>query len=476
MLATVDVMNLEASALLRPGMHIHLVGIAGVGMSAIGRVLLGRGYVVSGSDMNLNALSAELSALGATVFAGHAVEHIVGADLLVISSAVALHNPEVVAARQAGIPVLKRADLFGHLMQNSAGIAVAGTHGKTTTTAMIAQILTEAGLDPTVILGGVLPSMGSNARVGQGQYFVIEADEYDHMFLGLRPTLAVVTNVDHDHPDIYPTPATYQAAFADFVRLLPANGRLFLCVDDPGALALAAAVADQPALVTTYGLGEAAHLRAVDVRSNPSGGNDFVVLLGADTLGVARLRVPGLHNVRNALAAAGVALTAGVDFLTIQTSLAAFGGVGRRFEEVDTAGGVTVVDDYAHHPTEIRATLAAARQRFGARRIWAVWQPHTYSRTAALLNEFQTCFDEADRVLILDVYRSREQATPGLDMAQVAQAMAHPDVQYIGRIPDAASYLLDRLYLDDVIITLSAGDGNAVGQLVLDALKERLNR
>jgi UDP-N-acetylmuramate--alanine ligase len=296
------------------------------------------------------------------------------------------------------------------------------------------------------------------------------------MFLGLRPTVAVITNVDHDHPDIYPTLAAYQAAFADFVRLLPQNGRLFLCADDSGALALADAVNGRLAPVTTYGLGASAALRAVEVRPNPSGGHDFLVLHGADTLGVARLRVPGLHNVRNALAAIGVALTAGLDFLTIQTTLAAFGGVGRRFEEVDTVGGVTVIDDYAHHPTEIRATLAAARQRFGGRRLWAVWQPHTFSRTLALLDEFKQCFDEADRVLILDVYRSREQAQPGLDLEQVAQTMAHPYVRHIGRIPDAASYILDRLYLDDVIITLSAGDGNAVGQLVLDVLKERLNR
>lgn len=469
-------MKQSTPVMLQPGLHIHLVGIAGVGMSAIARVLLGRGYRVSGSDMNLNALSAELASLGATIYGDHAAAHIAGADLLVYSSAVNSLNPEVAAARQSGIPVLKRADLLGELMAGSYGMAVAGTHGKTTTTAMIAQILTEAGLDPTVILGGVLPALGSNAHVGQSRYFLIEADEYDRMFLGLRPEVAVITNVDHDHPDIYPTAAEYQAAFVTFAQLLPPGGRLFVCADDPGALAVTTAARLTDIAVMTYGLGHQAQLRAVDLRSNPLGGHDFVVLEGEHTIGLVRLRVPGLHNVRNALAAIGVALDAGIAFSAIQPVLVAFGGVDRRFEQVDTAAGVTVVDDYAHHPTEVRATLAAARQRFGGRRLWAVWQPHTFSRTLALLDEFKTCFADADRVIILDVYHSREQDTLGLEMGQVAADMPHAYVRHIGRIPDAASYILDRLYPDDVVITLSAGNGNAVGQLILDALKERVNR
>ena len=462
----------ETTFSLQPNMHFHLVGIGGSGISAIARVLLGRGFVVSGSDRQLNEMTAVLQSEGATIYEGHAAAHMVGAEALVISSAVPADNPEVVAAREAGIPVLKRADFLGHLMVGKVGIAVAGSHGKTTTTGMIAQILLTAELDPTIIVGGVLPLLESNGRYGQGQHFVIEADEYDHMFLGLRPTVAIVTSVEHDHPDIFATEDEYVTAFVDFVGLLPEDGRLLACVDDKGVQGLLTNV-DVP--VTTYGLSDKAEYQAVDLRPNQLGGTDFVVVKGKETVGLVRLRVPGEHNVNNALAALLVALREGVAFATIQRALAEFGGIGRRFQVMGEVGGVTVVDDYAHHPTAIRTTLAAARQRYTGRRLWAVWQPHTYSRTKLLFDEFATSFAEADRVIGLDIYASRERDTLGMGTAVVIEAMNHPQAIHIPCREDAATYLLGRVRPDDVIVMFSAGDGNAVGQWVLDGLRKRLH-
>lgn len=469
----------DSTFVLRPGMHLHLVGIGGAGISAIARVLLGRGFVVSGSDVQMNALTAVLQSEGAMVFMGHVAEHIVGAEALVISSAVPESNPEVVAAQQAGLPILKRADLLGHLMADDRGIAVAGSHGKTTTTGMIAQILLDGGLDPTVIVGGVLPALGGNGRFGQGGFFVIEADEYDYMFLGLRPEVAVLTNIEYDHPDIFPTPEQYGAAFAKFVKLLPANGRFIACVDDPGVRDLLAGLTLPDVQTTTFSAAEngrarEAHFQALDLRPNPLGGMDFVVQQDERLVGLARLRVPGVHNVRNALAAIIVGLDAGIDFNNIRQSLAEFGGVGRRFQVQGEVGQVTVIDDYAHHPTEIRVTLAAARQRFPGRRIWAVWQPHTFSRTKLYLQEFAASFAEADRVVALDIYRSRETDTLGMDTAVIIQAMSHPHAIHIPRREDAAAYILDRVLPDDVILTLGAGDGHEVGEWILEGLKKKV--
>ncbi|MCA9972264.1 MAG: UDP-N-acetylmuramate--L-alanine ligase [Anaerolineales bacterium] len=466
---------------LRPGMHFHLVGIGGAGLSAIAWVLLGRGYVVSGSDMQHNPLTADLTAAGATVFQGHAAAHVAGADALIISSAVPAGNPEVAAARAAGVPVLKRADFLGHLMVEDIGIAVAGTHGKTTTTGMVAQILLDGELDPTVIVGGVLPALGSNGRYGSGGYFVIEADEYDHMFLGLRPEVAVITNVEHDHPDIYPTRRSYLEAFRRFARLLPENGRLVACVDDPGVRELLPALRLPGVDVTTYSAAEngarsarPAEFQALDVRPNALGGMDFVVEQEGQLIGLARLRVPGVHNVRNALAAIIVGLDCGVDFSQMQRTLAGFGGVARRFQVLGEVGGVTVIDDYAHHPTEIRVNLKAARQRYPGRRLWAVWQPHTYSRMRLLQDEFAASFGEADRVVALDIYRSRETETLGMDTAAVVRAMRHPHAVHIPGRETAAAYILDRVRPGDVVLTLGAGDGDAVGRWVLDGLRRRV--
>jgi UDP-N-acetylmuramate--alanine ligase len=461
-------------------MHFHLVGIGGAGMSAIAHVLLGRGFVVSGSDQKLNELTAVLQTQGAAIFEGHQAGQIVGADALVISSAVPAGNPEVDAALAAGLPVFKRADLLGHLMEDTIGIAVAGTHGKTTTTGMIAQILLAAGLDPTVVVGGVLPALGSNGRYGEGDYFVVEADEYDYMFLGLRPEVIVITNLEHDHPDIFPTEDDYIAAFRQFAGLLPVDGRLIACADDSGTAQFLETLNLDNVEITTYGVpGEDeakldVDYQALDCRPNQLGGTDFLVEMDEQIIGLARLRVPGRHNVRNALAAIIVGLDLEIDFAVIRQALAEFGGVSRRFQVVGEAGGVTIIDDYAHHPTEIRATLAAARQHYPGRRLWAVWQPHTFSRTKLLLDEFAASFTDADRVVALDIYRSRETDDLGIGTAAVLEKMNHPAAVHIPERTDAAAYILDRVRPYDVIMTLGAGDGDAVGQWVLDGLKGKI--
>jgi UDP-N-acetylmuramate--alanine ligase len=328
-------------------------------------------------------------------------------------------------------------------------------------------------LDPTLILGGALPSLGRNGRAGHGPHFVIEADEYDYMFLGLRPQVAIITNIEHDHPDIFPTAAAYHAAFLAFADLLPPGGRLVVCADDRGAAALGDSLGQSDVAVDTYGLGRG-DWQALDTRVNQLGGVDFIIQHQYQTVGLARLRVPGDHNVRNALAAVAVASNLGVGFDVIRRALADFGGIGRRFQIKGQVGDVTIIDDYAHHPTEIRATLAAARQQYPGRRLWAVWQPHTFSRTKSLLAAFAAAFDDADRVVALDIYRSREKDTLGIDTAVVLRQMTHPQAVHIGPMPDAAAYILDRVQPGDVILTLGAGDGHLVGQWVLDGLQQRM--
>lgn len=461
---------------LAPGSHIHIVGIGGAGMSAIARVLVGRGFRVSGSDKQRNAQTEALAVEGVTLFTGHASDHIIGAEIVVVSSAVPSTNPEWKAAVAQGIPVLKRADLLGALMEGSIGIAVAGSHGKTTTTGMIAHILLECALDPTVIVGGTLPELGGNGRFGQGPHFLVEADEYDYMFLGLRPAVAVITNIEHDHPDLFPTADSYQQAFRRFAELLSPDGLLIICADDPGAVQLAVGIAPGGVRLTAYGLGSPGmelqpEIRALDDRPNHMGGSDFVVEIGGQTVGLARIRLPGIHNVRNALAALIVARELGIDFAQACRALAGFGGVQRRFQLVGEVGGVTVIDDYAHHPTEIRATLAAARQRYPGRRLWAVWQPHTFSRTRLLIDEFAGSFAQADRVVALDIYASREETDPSITTALVVERMNHPNAIHIPDRRAAADYLLERLHPDDVVLTLGAGDGDIIGRWVLEGLQ-----
>jgi UDP-N-acetylmuramate--alanine ligase len=452
-------------------MHIHLVGIGGAGLSAIARVLMNMGYRVSGSDCTASELTAALAAEGATVSINHIASNIDGADLLLVSSAIPPGNPEIVAARAAGVPVLKRVDLLGQLMAGRRGIAVAGSHGKTTTTAMLASVLTAAGLDPSFIVGGVVAELGTNARAGKGDIFLIEADEYDRTFLGLEPEVAVLTVVEHDHPDCYPTLETLQDAFREFIGHLPPDGLLVACADDPGVRSLGQEWESTGGAVRWYGFGADATWRATDFQPNQAGGSDFVVSKSGQTVGLVRLRVPGRHNVLNALATIVVADWLGLPFETVRSTLTDFRGVGRRFEIKGEARGVIVVDDYAHHPTEIRATLSAARERFPGRRIWAVFQPHTYSRTRALMEEFARAFAEADEVIILPVYAARETDDLGVSAQQLVARMAHPRARHIASRHAAADYLVAHLRPGDVLLTMGAGDGYMVGEWVMDALE-----
>jgi UDP-N-acetylmuramate--alanine ligase len=450
-------------------MRVHLVGIGGAGLSAIARVLLEQGVRVSGSDLVVSPVALALARDGAEVFEGHAETNVDGADLLVVSSAVPEDNVEIQAARAAGIPVLRRPAFLGRMMEGKRGIAVAGTHGKTTTTAMIASILLEAGRDPTFIVGGVLAGLETNARAGHGSLFAIEADEYDCTFLSLRPEVAVITNVEHDHPDCYPTFADFRAAFEAFAALVPSGGLLVACWDDPVAREIGQDQAGEKQVVF-YGLDEGATWRAEELRPNFAGGVDFLAVQEGDTRGLLRLRIPGAHNVSNALAALAVAQFLNVPFRVTREALTAFKGVARRFQIKGEADGVVVIDDYAHHPTEIRATLAAARERFPARRIWAVWQPHTYSRTKELLDGFAAAFGKADLVVVLPIYPARETDTLGVSAGDVVDAMNHYDVRAAESMDEALAWLGTEVRPGDAVLTLGAGDGDRVGDWLLEVL------
>ena len=454
--------------------RVHFVGIGGSGMSAIAKVLLESGYAVSGSDQVLSPMAQALADLGAVVHEGHAAENVGEAETVIISSAVPPENVEVEAARQRGIPVLKRADFLGQLMEGRTGVAVAGTHGKTTTTGLIAFMLDRAQLAPTFIVGGVLADYGTNGRAGKGRPFIIEADEYDRMFLGLKPVVIVVTNVELDHPDIYPTLKEMQEAFRAFTQLLPPEGLLVACAEDAFARRLAEERRAAGGPVCLYGFRrEGVDFWADSLQMNGAGGYDFMVVKDGTTLGLARNRLPGEHYVLNSLAALAVADSFGVDFNTARTALADYRGVGRRFEVKGETGGVTVVDDYAHHPTEIRATLAAARRRFAGRPLWVMFQPHTYSRTRALLADFAASYVDADHVVVVDIFRSRETSDGTIGAADIVKKMKHPDARHIPTLEDAAQYLCTNLRAGDVLLTLGAGNGDWVGLKVLEELESR---
>jgi len=345
---------------------------------------------------------------------------------------------------------------------------------------MIATVLLMAGQDPTFIVGGEIAHLETNARAGGGP-FVIEADEYDRTFLGFQPTIAVVTNVEHDHPDCYPTFDEFRAAFEAFVALLPRDGVLIVCSDDPVATELGEQVETLGKRVVRYGLaksagpqGERDYWRAVDVRPNPAGGCDYVALAGGESRGLVRLRVPGVHNAVNSLAVLAVADEMRVPFATAAEALRAFRGMGRRFEIKGVANGVTVVDDYAHHPTEIRATLATARSNYPGRRIWAVWQPHTYSRTKTLMDDFVAAFEGADHVLVTPIYAARETDDLGMSSGKVVARMVHPDARVVAGLEEAVDILETEVQTDDVVLTLGAGDGYLIGERLLKRLRERL--
>jgi len=447
--------------------RIHLIGIGGIGLSAIARVLLARGAIVSGSDMQASSLTDELAKLGAQIFIGQRAENVGAVDVVLATSAARDDNPEIVEARRRGIRIARRYDFFPELTEGKMTIAVAGTHGKTTTTAMIALILTEAGLDPDVIVGGVVPELGSNARAGQGKYFVVEADEYDRAFLGLRPTIAVVTNIEMDHPDKFRDLDDVTRAFHDFIALTPMYGWVVGCGD---AERVTRELQDARARTIRYGLDVENEWVASAMRPNSAGGSDFTLWHREERAGDFRLGIPGKHNVLNALAALAVAHLVGVDLNAAKQTLRHFHGAARRFEVKGEFNGVTIVDDYAHHPTEIRATLSAARQRFAGKNIWAVFQPHTYTRTRALLDEFAHAFAEADHVIVTEIFAAREHDSQGVSGADVVARMTHRDARFIATLDECVTFLNEQLGAGDVLITLGAGDGYRVGERVAERM------
>jgi UDP-N-acetylmuramate--alanine ligase len=459
-------------------MKTHFIGIGGTGLSAIARLLKESGYQVTGSDMNPSPFVDDLRELDIEVFIGHRAEQIGDADFIVRSSAIPDTNAEVVAAREAGIPVYKRADFLGSLMEGKTGIAIAGTHGKTSTTAMLAWTLTELGQDPSFIVGSTINGMGVNAHAGTGETFVIEADEYDRMFLGLKPTIGIITNLEHDHPDIYPTAESFRQAFAEFVHLLPENGSLIACGDDDGAADM---LRDAAVERIAYGFANRYSeisdrwLTAEKIKPNARGGYDCTLTLQPENLRTCELslQVPGKHNLLNALAVMSVIYQLDLSPDDAAHALGRFAGTGRRFDLLGTVNGISIYDDYAHHPTEIRATLAAARARHPQARIWAVWQPHTYSRTRLLFDEFARAFTAADEVIVTEVYRSRE-PQENFSSARVVEAMQHPAAKFIADLDDVSDYLQNNLRKGDVLLVLSAGDANRVSASVLKTLLERI--
>ena len=438
--------------------HAHFVGIGGAGMSGIAEVLAQYDVTVSGCDQAKSETTERLASLGVAVAPGHSPDHLEGVDLVVVSSAIAAVNPEVAAARARGITVVRRAEMLAELMRLKYGVAVAGTHGKTTTTSLTGALLTEAGLDPTVIVGGRLRVSGTGARLGSSDYMVVEADEFDRSFLSLAPILAVVTSIDVDHLDTYRDLDEIRDAFVAFASRVPFFGQVIACADDANVAALLPRLADRRVL--TYGLGEGCDLSAAELETRPSGSRFLLRLRGQGELGRIELPLPGLHNVRNALGAIGVGLALGLPVPVIGRALAGFAGVHRRFERIGTFQGAEVVDDYAHHPTEVAATLAAARQVYPRRAIHAVFQPHLFTRTRDLAQDFGRALLGADHAVVTDVYPSREKPIPGVTgelVAQAARAHGHGRVDSCPDWRDAPALLAD-VTAGDVILTLGAGD------------------
>lgn len=458
-------------------LYIHLIGIGGAGLSAIARVLLDMGIRVSGSDRQVTPVTERLAACGVRIFVGQEEGNLRNMasdelpDVVLISSAVTATNPERKAAEALGLPVVKRSAFLPALLASRRLIAVAGAHGKSTTTAMIVQILRHSGVDCGYIIGADVPELG-NAAAGSAPEFVLEADEYDRMFLGLKPFIAVITNVEWDHPDCYPTPASFRRAFMEFTDAVDRDGLVVSCVDDSGAEQVRAYAPTRGPRWITYGLDEGADLRAVHVRALPNLGVEADLFWWHAPAGRLELSVPGVHNVRNALAALAVGTSCGVTIDQALAALRTYQGSARRFEWKGEARGVTVIDDYAHHPTEISATLAAARSRYPQQRIWAVFQPHTYSRTRRMLYRMGESFDHADRVIVTDIYAAREVDDGSVSAQELVAASTHPSICHIASLAAAATYLVAHVQPGDVVITLGAGDGYKVGEMLLAQLQE----
>lgn len=439
-------------------------------MSAIAKVLHERGESVSGSDQYRSEFAAALERAGVDISYEHRAENVEGADVVLTSAAVPFDNVELDAARQAGVPVLRRDEFWSELTSDQHTLAVAGVHGKTTTTGLLTWILEQGGTAPSFIVGSELKDLGTNARAGEGKVFVIEADEYGLAFLGLHPHLAVVTNVELDHPDQFQSVTEIQDAFQNFVDQV--KQVVIVCGDDEGAARLSTAGRER----ITYGLAEGWDWRAEEVRPNGAGGSDFLVLKRGEVLGLVRTRLPGRHNVLNTLGALAAADWTGVPFATAREAVTEYHGTRRRFEVLGEVNGVTVIDDYAHHPTEIQATLSAARERFPEATIHAVYQPHTFSRTKRLLGAMSGVMDEADHAIVSDIYPAREEPDPTITGAHVAVALDHVNAEHIGDLRAIAAALETQIEPGDVVITLSAGDGNEVGRLLLKGQRAREGR
>ncbi|MBT9135581.1 MAG: UDP-N-acetylmuramate--L-alanine ligase [Firmicutes bacterium] len=449
--------------------HIHFIGVDGISMSALALIMQERGIHISGSDLKESPLTARLSAKGATIYLGHAPEQVNGADLVVYTAAIRPDNPEMEQARNLGLPIMSRAEFLGKLMGEArVGIAVSGSHGKTTTTALLGLMLDEAGLDPTVLIGGELDALGGNVRIGQSDYFVAEACEYVETFLALKPQLGIVLNIDADHLDYFRDLSHVVAAFRRFAGIIPKEGLLIACHDDINVRSILPAAKCQ---VITYGLTPGADWRAGNINTKSTGGSTFDVYLRSEHVARAELKVNGRHNIQNALACLAVGNHLGLPMAAMLRTLASFAGTHRRFELKGHYHGATVIDDYAHHPTEITATLSAARD-VAKGRIITVFQPHTYSRTQALLADFAKALASADAVIIVPIYAAREKNTYGITAKDLAEKISalNQDVRHIDSLAEATNYLKTRLGPGDTLITMGAGDVHKVGEDLLLSL------
>ncbi len=453
---------------------IHFIGIGGIGMSGIAEVLCNLGFVVSGSDLKKSKNTDRLEKLfNIRIYEGHAAENIGDAQVVVYSSAVAEDNPEVVLAKEAGIPVIPRAEMLAELMLlKPYAVAIAGTHGKTSTTSMVATILGHAGIDPTTVVGGIVDTLGSNSKLGSSEWFVTEADESDRSFLMLYPTIAVVTNIDKEHMESYKGMDDVVQCFTDFVNKVPFFGAAIICLDDPNVQLLIPNIKRRR---VTYGLTAQADVSAHGIIYNESFGSTFTVWKGDEILGVIALPVPGKHNVYNALAATAVALELEISFEKIAEAFINFKNANRRFQFKGETQGITVVDDYGHHPTEILATLAAAKNSSGGRRTVVVFQPHRFSRTLELMDEFALAFNNADVVYVLDIYAASEQPIEGITaevLSENIKKYGHKNVNYIGDIKEAAEKVCKNLQDGDLVITLGAGSVTRLSDEILEILQK----
>jgi UDP-N-acetylmuramate--alanine ligase len=457
--------------------RIHFVGIGGIGMSGIAEVLLNLGYRVSGSDLRSSLVTQRLASMGATVFEGHRAENIADAEVVVASSAIVPDNPEISHAHALHIPVIQRAEMLAELMRLKYAIAIAGMHGKTTTTSMVAAVLAGGGLDPTVVVGGRVDAMGSNARLGKSHYLVAEADESDRSFLKLSPILAVVTNVDREHMDCYRNMRDVKRAFLDFMDRVPFYGMVVACNDDPLLRRMLPQVQRR---TVTYGTrrGSDFHIKLGESVLNPGEYRPisrFDVSFKQKAFGEFRLHVPGVHNVLNATAAIAVGIGLDIDVEQIRSALENFRGVDRRFQLRGTAAGISVIDDYGHHPTEVRATLAAARQ-CGFRKIHVVFQPHRYTRTQLLMDDFAQAFHDADTLLVLDIYAASEPPIEGITgeaLAKRIRETIEQEAQYAASFAEAAEAVVSRAHEGDMILTLGAGSVSQLGPLILEKLQAK---